>query len=305
MKIKIIILALLFAGPVSNAFSQLRIADEEHYSIWKNNQESLAIKTAKLSSGVSVEYAEQGETSGIPVIFLHGITDSWHSFESVFPLLPSSVHAFAISQRGHGDSEKPASGYAMKDFSNDVAAFLRDMKLGAAIIVGHSMGGVIAQQFALDHPSLCKGLVIVSSDAGFRQNPGMTEFIETVSKLKDPIDPAFADEFQMSTLAKPIEPNYYSLLVAESLKVPARVWKEALQGIMNVDFVPQLKNIQVPTLVFWGDKDAMVFRPDVEQLSKGIRNSTVFVYENTGHALHWEEPTRFVRDLADFINKLK
>lgn len=76
----------------------------------------LTLKTAKLSNGVRLQYAEQGSFSGTPVIFLHGITDSWHSFESVLALLPGNIHAFAISQRGHGDSDRPLAGYTPKIF---------------------------------------------------------------------------------------------------------------------------------------------------------------------------------------------
>jgi alpha-beta hydrolase superfamily lysophospholipase len=57
--------------------------------------------------------------AGVPVILLHGITDSWRSFEPVLPHLPASIRAFALSQRGHGDSERPAAGYHPRDFAAD------------------------------------------------------------------------------------------------------------------------------------------------------------------------------------------
>ena len=97
------------------------------------------VKSIHLSTGVQLQYAEKGKPGGIPVIFLHGITDSWHSFESVLKELPGSIHAFAMTQRGHGDSERPQSGYSPKEFAADVAAFIRQMKLGKVIVVGHSM----------------------------------------------------------------------------------------------------------------------------------------------------------------------
>ena len=128
----------------------------------------LSVKQITLSNGVKLEYAEQGTANGTPVIFLHGYTDSWHSFQSVLPYLPSNVHAYALSQRGHGDSDRPSTDYAMSDFAADVADFMKQLKIGPAIIVGHSMGGLIAQQFVLDHPQLSKALVIVSSAPQFK-----------------------------------------------------------------------------------------------------------------------------------------
>ena len=73
-------------------------------------------KLVSLSTGVRIEYVEQGnaEADGVPVIFLHGVTDSWRSFERVLPLLPPSIHAFALSQRGHGDSSRPGPAIASR-----------------------------------------------------------------------------------------------------------------------------------------------------------------------------------------------
>ena len=146
--------------------------------------------------------------TGTPVIFLHGLSDSWHSFESVLALLPHNIHAFAISERGHGNSDRPLAGYTMKDFAGDVAEFIKMQNLKSAYIVGHSMSGLVAQQFALDYPQLTKGVVLISSDAFFNDNPGMPEFYQESLRLEGAIDKKFMDEFQKSTLSKPINPDY-------------------------------------------------------------------------------------------------
>ena len=74
-------------------------------------------KRLKLSTGVELAYVEQGDPAGVPVIFLHGITDSWHSFEPVLPHLPETIHAFALSQRGHGEADRPEAGYQPQNFA--------------------------------------------------------------------------------------------------------------------------------------------------------------------------------------------
>ena len=74
-----------------------------------------------------MEYVEQGTTDGVPAIFLHGVTDSWRSFERVLRLLPPSIHAFALSQRGHGDTSRPTSGYRFAEMSADPEQFARDL----------------------------------------------------------------------------------------------------------------------------------------------------------------------------------
>lgn len=259
------------------------------------------VKTINLPGRVRLEYAEQGNSDGVPVIFLHGITDSWHSFESVMANLPSSIHAFAISQRGHGNSERPLQNYKPKDFAADIAEFVKQKNLGKVFIAGHSMGGVNAQQFAIDYPGLIKGLVIIDSDPSLKSNPGMPEFYQEVSKMEGAISREFMDGFQRATLAKPIDSVYYNLLVDEGTKVPAIVFKAAFEGLMQVDFTEQLKQINSPALIFWGNKDSFCVFKGQETLINNIKNSTLIVYGNTGHALHWEEPKKFTRDLVNFI----
>ncbi|HET9276526.1 MAG TPA: alpha/beta hydrolase, partial [Flavitalea sp.] len=158
-----------------------------------------ALKSIKLESGVRLEYAEQGSTTGIPVIFLHGYSDSWKSFNQVLPLLPESIHAYAISQRGHGSSDRPMGGYSPDDFAVDVADFMRELHINSAIIVGHSMGATIAQRFALDYPYMVKALVLVGSFASFTTNPGVTELRSFIARIEDPVDSGFVYEFQKST----------------------------------------------------------------------------------------------------------
>ena len=77
--------------------------------------------TAALSTGVTVSYVEQGDPSGVPMLMLHGYSDSLLTYEPLLPHLPDSVHAYAYTQRGHGDASRPMTGYRPRDFAADVA----------------------------------------------------------------------------------------------------------------------------------------------------------------------------------------
>jgi non-heme chloroperoxidase len=107
---------------------------------------SSSISFVELPNQVQLQYLEQGDPSGIPVLLLHGVTDSWRSFERVLPHLSACIHAFALTQRGHGDASCPVAGYRFHDFAADVPAFMDTLELGAAIIAGHSMGSSVAQR---------------------------------------------------------------------------------------------------------------------------------------------------------------
>jgi non-heme chloroperoxidase len=263
------------------------------------------VKSVTLPHRVTLPYVEQGDASGVPMLLLHGVTDSWYSFERVLPHLPASIHAFALTQRGHGDADRPAAGYRTRDFSEDVAAFADALGLGRVVVVGHSMGSINAQRFAIDHPERTIGLVLAGAFATFRGNPAMVDFCQgTISPLTDPIDPGFVREFQESTLAQPVPQAFLDTVVQESLKVPARVWHAAFAGFMEDASTGELGKITAPTLIVWGTRDAFCPRHDQDALLRAIAGARLVVYEGAGHASHWEEPERFAADLVAFVEGL-
>jgi pimeloyl-ACP methyl ester carboxylesterase len=257
------------------------------------------IRSAAIPGGV-LEYAEQG--TGLPVVFLHGYTDSWRSFGSVLPHLPRALRAIALSQRGHGDSYRPASGYRARHFAGDVAAVLDALAIDRAVIVGHSMGTQVAQRFAIDHPGRTLGLVLMAGYATMRDNHVVQELAAAASALTDPVDPDFVAVFQQSTLAQPVPPGWLDMAVAESLKVPARVWREACAGFLQDDTSGELGRIAADTLILWGDRDEICPRSDQDILSAGIARSRLNIYRDAGHAVHWEEPARVAADVAAFVH---
>ena len=79
-------------------------------------------KSIDLPGRPTLSYVEQGDPAGVPIMLLHGVSDSCHSFAPLLPCLPPSLHVLAISQRGHGDSERPRFGYTPRDFAADLDA---------------------------------------------------------------------------------------------------------------------------------------------------------------------------------------
>jgi pimeloyl-ACP methyl ester carboxylesterase len=260
------------------------------------------VKRIDLPNRVTLEYAEQGDPTGLAVVLLHGLSDSWRSFEGTMAHLPLSLHALAITQRGHGDSDRPEAGYEMRDFGDDVVAFMDELHIPRAMIVGHSMGARVATQFALDHPERVRGLVLVGAFAP-GANAALHELEGALSSQRDSIDPEFAREFQVATLAKPVEPAFLDMVVAESLKMPIRVWRAALSGMVEANHSGLLERIASPTLMAWGERDEFVPREERDDLAVQMAGARVLVYAGTGHALHWEEPARFASDLADFATR--
>jgi non-heme chloroperoxidase len=267
---------------------------------------SFRVGQIRLADGLQFEYAEQGPRGGPTVLMLHGITDSWRSFEPVLPLLPAHWHVVALSQRGHGGSDKAPRSYRTADFAADAAAFARQLDLAPMIVVGHSMGAANALRLALDAPELVQGLVLAGAFARFSDKMALRAFYrDEIVPLVDPVPPALARAFQMDTVAQPVAPGLIDAMVDESLRSPAPVWRAAFASLFDDHFSDELPHVDVPTLIAWGDADAFVPREDTAMLAAGIARSRVSVYAGTGHALHWEQPARFARELVAFAASLQ
>ena len=254
----------------------------------------------ELKTGITISYVESGRPDGPAVVLLHGITDSSVSFREVLPLIDKKYRVYALDQRGHGDSDRPQAGYEMQDFASDVAAFMDVKGIDRAIVVGHSMGSFVALQTALDHPQRVERLVLVGT-APNANKPSVGEMVKAINELTDPVPASFAREFVVSTSSPAVKPEFVEALTAETMKLPARVWKSALAGVLARDFTPDLGRIRLPVTIFWGAKETLFLREDQDVLTSKLPKSKLIVYLDSGHAPHWEEPVKFAGDLNKIL----
>jgi pimeloyl-ACP methyl ester carboxylesterase len=263
------------------------------------------VKTIELPHALNINFAEQGDPSSIPLLLLHGFADSWHSFELVLPHLAGSIHTFALTQRGHGESSRPATGYSVEILAADLLDFMDKLNLEKAVVAGGSSGAFTARRFAIDHPERTLGLVLLGSPLSMRDKPGVLElWNSTISKLTDPIDPNFVRKFAESTFSQAISQEFMNKIIKENLKVPAHVWKSTLKGLLEDNTSSHLYKIKCPTLLIWGDKDTIVARSEQEAVVNAIANSQLIIYPGAGHILYCEEPARIASDISAFITRL-
>jgi non-heme chloroperoxidase len=252
----------------------------------------------KLPSGVTLHYVVQGRPDGKPLVLLHGIGDSWRSYELVLPHIPDQYRVYAVSLRGHGWSDAPSTGYEHKDFAADVTAFLEALDLRHVTLVGHSLGSFVSQVVAANDRGRLDSVVLIGSGPGGA--PGVVaearEIFATMAK-----NPKFARDFQASTINRPIPAAFFETMVRECANAASHMWAQADNVAYDKDSAAGLASIKVPTLLVWGDRDSMLSRKDQEALLAAIKQSRLIVYSETGHAPHWEEPARFARDLLGFV----
>jgi pimeloyl-ACP methyl ester carboxylesterase len=254
----------------------------------------------RLPSGVRLHYIEQGPASGPAVLLLHGYSDSSFSWSRVMPLLPRELRVVAIDQRGHGRSDRPERGYSVDDFATDALQAMETLGIDSATVVGHSMGSFVARRVAERAPERVQRLVLLGS-ASTADNAVVRELLGVVNGLADPVDPAFVREFQMSTAARPLPPEFLERVIANSQAMPARVWKAALASL--VEYRPS-GAIQCPTLVVGGDVDGVFSAAEQAQLARQIPGAVLDLEPGVGHALNWEDPDRFIASLLRFLGSM-
>lgn len=261
--------------------------------IW---EDLCVVHLAVLGDGLELPYVEQGDPGGVPVVLLHAWLDSRRCFDQVMALLPERIRAFAFDQRGHGDASKPAEGYGLHDFSGDVGAFMDAVGLDAAILAGASSGGYVAQRFAVDHPDRTLGLALLGSPRSLR-GP-RPQFAEVVATLEDPIDAAFVRELNEGMVGPGVRDAVMATICEENLKVPARVWRAAFEGLLAARPPLDSGPVSAPTLIVWGARDSLLPRADQEAMAAQIPAARLVIYAEVGHLPVIEAPERVAADLT-------
>ena len=267
--------------------------------------ENIVLSSIRIDGGIEMEYARKG-MGDRSVLLIHGYGDSWYSFSGVLDTLPTEYSAVAVSLRGHGESSKPLSGYAISDYVDDLVAFATALKLGPSIVVGHSMGTFIARELALRMPELVTHLILIDS-AATADNAVLRGLYDDIADLKDPVSRTFVHDFQAGTCVTP--PNggmTIERIVDESMKLPAYVWRKALKGLLEYrspeSEFPELAEINAPTLIIWGTFDEIFPREQQDILLQKIRSARIVVFDEAGHAPNWEFPAKVARAIVDFAS---
>ncbi|MGR6966586.1 alpha/beta fold hydrolase [Geodermatophilus sp. URMC 61] len=257
-------------------------------------------RTVTLPGGVRLHTVEQGDPLGPPVVLVHGWPDSWFSWSSVLRHLDPRLRAVAYSQRGFGDSEHPGDGYALDRFADDLVALCDALGLERTHLVGHSFGSFVVRRVAEQHPERVDRMVLIGS-ADRMGDPLVEEVRAAIADLPDQVPDDFAREFAAGTVHRPVVPEFFDALVAESRKAPGWVYRDSWEGLVNSDDRDRLRDVTAPTLLLWGDSDALFDRGQQDRLLAALPDARLEVYDDTGHCPNWERPEDVAADLGDFL----
>ncbi len=248
----------------------------------------------------SMHYVEQG-TGSEPIIFVHGFISSQVWWQPAFKRLPANFHAYAIDLRASGQSQQIETGHTLEQYANDLHQFIEQVGLQKCILVGHSMGGGVAMQYALTHQDRLKALVLVDPMAAFGTDipPDITAWINAQQG-----NPEGIRQIILGAFAVPPTGPYMEQLVEDAVRWEKPIYLGTMDDMARFSISERLAEITVPTLVTWSDKDTVVPFAGIVDIFTRIPGCGLEVWHGVGHSGPIEIPDQFMELLSKFTDEV-
>ena len=247
--------------------------------------------------GLRLSVLEAG--TGDPIIFVHGVVTTSNIFPKYVAAYSPEFRGVAVDLRGYGDSDKPPTDFTIDQFSTDLIKLADALHIDKAVWVGVSMGGMILQRLALDHPERVRALVLVSTTDGAMILDDDIPTIGAPRDYKEVSKTMIAESFPPGTSSKT-----YQALLDRVGTWNATVIREALTSMSQFNVHGQLTRIKAPTLIMVGAKDEIATPTIARGIQTQIAGSQLVEFD-TGHFMMAEDPEKFQAVLGDFLKQLK
>lgn len=262
----------------------------------------------EVEKNVRLHVTDMGE--GQPVVLIHGwpLSDAMYEYQYQY-LSRKGFRVIGITLRGFGKSDKPYGKYDFDTFSDDIHVVLEKLNIHNAVLGGFSMGGAVVIHYVTKYNAehVSKLALFAAAAPSWKQREGFPYGIsgagaeglikQTMTNRQDLIA-GFGAAFPVKEGA--ISKNVEKWLENINLEASPYAVTESITALRDLDLRPELSKIKIPTVIFHGPQDKLCPFAFAEQLQKGIRNSSIVRFENSGHALFFEEAEKFNKELEKF-----
>lgn len=261
------------------------------------------------ANGIDIYYEVHGQ--GEPLVLIAGLGYDHWMWHRMVPGLAKHLRVIVFDNRGVGQTDRPPGPYTARMLADDTAGLLQALGISRAAVMGHSMGGFVAQALVLSRPEMVSKLILSSTNFGGPRHIPITR--EAMAVLMDtsgdPLErlrrgivistapgfaerePALVREWLAYRARNPLDPAAYQAQMAIGL---ALLSEEA-------SFEHKLKGVRVPTLILFGEHDKVVPPGNAELLAKAIPNARVKILPDAGHFFPLEAPEAAVEAVLEFL----
>lgn len=261
------------------------------------------------ANGIEIYYEVQG--SGEPLVLISGLGYPLWQWHTMVPYLTEHFQVITFDNRGVGQTDKPAGPYSAQMLATDTAGLLDALDIEKAIIMGHSMGGFVAQAMALGFPEKVSKLILCSTNFGGPNHVPITAEAWAVlaDTTSDPLT-RFTNGLKVSTAPGWSEDNldmvekWVAWRIANPMDVAGYQAQIAIGLVLipeEASFESKLSNISVPTLILFGAHDKVVPPENADLLAEKLAESTIVIIPDAGHFFPIEVPEAASQTIINFV----
>ncbi|MFT4794676.1 MAG: 3-oxoadipate enol-lactonase [Paracoccaceae bacterium] len=254
--------------------------------------------------GVHIHVAAQGPKDGAPVLLVNSLGTDFRVWDAMIPHLPAGLRIIRYDKRGHGLSEAPPAPYGMDRLVGDAAAVLDHFGAKNAVVVGLSIGGLIAQGLAAERPDLIRAMVLmdtaakIGTDAMWDDRIAMVETQGLAAMEAGILERWFSKKFRAERLGE------LAMWRAMLTRTPAQGYAGCSAAIRDCDLTGSTARLTLPTLAMGGDEDGST-PPDLVRETAGLILGARFeLIRGAGHLPCVEQPEITGRLIADFMREV-
>ncbi len=258
---------------------------------------------------INNEYYVEG--TGPPLLMIMGLGGQARSWgEPFLEQLRPHFQTIRFSNRGTGLSDKPGGELTIRLMADDAAGLLRELGIQQAHVLGVSMGGMIAQELALNHPKTVQGLVLGCTVCGPAHSVPIR--LDTLAGLAQtgnlPLEERVRKFWLAMVTPEFIETNkdFLAAIIAIHLETPTpwETFGRQYVAIQSFDTYERLPQVGAPTLLIHGDRDILIPMENVEVLRQRIEGSQVHIVPGVAHMFFWEKPAESAGEIVQFLSSV-
>ena len=255
-----------------------------------------------IHQGTALHWRVDGADSGLPLVFINSLGTDLRLWQAVVDLLAPSWRCLRFDTRGHGLSDAPAGQYRLEQLTDDLLALLDHLRIDQAILIGSSLGGMMAQQLAITQPQRVAALVLANSaskmgDKQLWQQRSASVASGGLESIADAVlERWFAPDFLKSEDVR----IWRNMLT----RTPAAGYIGCCAALATADLSGQLAKINAPTLAIAGSEDRAAPPETVRATAAKISGASFVEIPQVGHLPSVETPNQFTELLSNFLTQL-